>query len=121
MVEYSSRSDFECASADRMSADSSLLDLVGRIVYRSAGRLVIEIELPDPLAWAPEQALRLRLDDGRWVDALLDAEGTTAPGLVEAGCCVRLALDAGEAARTGQPIEIEFTIAGRLVRLRIGA
>jgi len=121
IVECSLRSDFECASAERMLAHSSLLDLVGRIVYRSAGRLVIEIELPDPLAWAPEQALRLRLDDGRWIDAVLDAEGTTASGLVEAGRCVRLALDAGEAARTGQPVEIEFAIAGCLVRLRIGA
>lgn len=61
--------------------------LRGRLVSRDEHRIVVEIDAPESLRWAPRSVAVAGMDDVE-----IDEQHTTRPGRVEAGCTIRLVL-----------------------------
>lgn len=95
--------------------------LAARILLRRGRQLVVEFDLPFPLDWRPGAEVTVVHPNGSITRAYADPERTTHPGLVDAGCTVRLALDLGAEPGAEAPAEIRLESAGIPLRLRIGS
>ncbi|MBI4957145.1 MAG: VWA domain-containing protein [Myxococcales bacterium] len=101
------------------AGEAAPLAVVGRVVVHDDAGFVVELELPEPLEWAPE-AVVVVLADGTRVAAEVLVELTTRAGAHAAGVAVRLALQARSRLEGGtdwivHPERIELRSAGRQV------
>ncbi len=81
---------------DEMDAWRASGVLLARIVLRDGRKLVLELELPELMEWAPGGRVALLLGSGETVDAAVDAVHSTQPARIAAGRTVRLVLEAAE-------------------------
>jgi Ca-activated chloride channel family protein len=81
---------------DEMDARRTARALLARVVLRAGRKLVLEIELPEPMEWAPDGRVALLLGSGEAVAAAVDAAHSTQPARIAAGRTVRLVLEAAE-------------------------
>jgi Ca-activated chloride channel family protein len=96
---------------------AALLELRGRVLARAGDRLVVEIVLPDALAWAPGESAELVMPDGTRISVAIDDAGTTRAAEIAAGASVRIAvrLDAGSAL----PLAIELHVGHDRLRITL--
>jgi Ca-activated chloride channel family protein len=83
--------------------------LGGRVVARDAQGLVVELDFPEALAWALPAEVEITWDDGTTSPAMVLADRSSAPGAVQAGASVRLAIDAPDARA---PRVVSFDLGG---------
>jgi hypothetical protein len=95
------------------------LRLVGRIVVRSGTKLVIEIELREPLEWKPAAVATLLLSGGLELEAVVDLARSTRSGRHARGTTLRLTLEAARELAADEPREIVLENAGERVRIEI--
>ena len=104
--------DLEDLVLGASSPERPVIRLVGRVGVRSGAKLVIEIELPEPLAWEPGDKVSLVLSGGQTLEAIVDRARSTRAGECAPGQTLRLALEVTRELAVGEPREIRLESAG---------
>jgi Ca-activated chloride channel family protein len=101
--------------------EQAVRELRGRILVAKDGAMVIEIAVGGDLEWTPGEKVRVRLDDGRTVEATLDDARTTRSGTFSAGATVRLALRLPAGVDGSSAVEVDVQLASGPVKIVLGA
>lgn len=89
--------------------------LRGRLVRRANGRLVIELDIAQPLLWQPAEAARVELIDGSLVKSNVVLELTTANGQVDVGLVVTLVVELDD--RLAEPVKVHLASGAEVLEI----
>ncbi len=84
-------------------------------VRRQGQRLIIEIDVTSPFAWAPAKEARLELSDGTFVKVSVELGLTTAEGPIALGLVITLVLEVDE--RMGEPATVHLSNGGEVLEI----
>ncbi len=89
--------------------------LRARLVRRSNGTLVIELDVAQPLDWRPATEARVELVDGSLVKVGVVAALTTADGRIDVGLLVTLVLELDD--RHGEPVKVHLASGAEVLEI----